>query len=176
MYICKVTCIYIYIYMWILIHINHWHNGHKFEQGPGVGDGQGSLACGSPWGRKESDMTEQLNWTELNSNKSSRVQLHFSDISDLIDPWTLGKPNSYSDLNKYCSPQQIFIIELLHMSDMTMYKTFPLSRWPYSKRKQITSLWCTLVEYAASVRRAERRVTKSSVVRGVRWWIRWWEG
>ena len=34
---------------------------------PGVGDGQGSLACCSPWGRKESDMTEQLNWTELMS-------------------------------------------------------------------------------------------------------------
>ena len=43
-----------------------WHrvlNGHVFEQAPGVGDGQGSLACCSPWGRKESD-TEQLNWTE----------------------------------------------------------------------------------------------------------------
>ena len=41
-----------------------WHHqcdGHEFEQAPGVGDGQGSLACGSPWGRKESDMTEQLN-------------------------------------------------------------------------------------------------------------------
>ena len=32
---------------------------------PGVGDGQGSLACCSPWGHKESDMTERLNWTEL---------------------------------------------------------------------------------------------------------------
>ena len=31
--------------------------GHKLEQAPGVGDGQGSLACCSPWGRKESDMT-----------------------------------------------------------------------------------------------------------------------
>ena len=42
-----------------------WHhrlNGHEFEQAPGVGDGQGSLACCSPWGRKESDMTERLNW------------------------------------------------------------------------------------------------------------------
>ena len=39
-----------------------WHrqiNGHEFEQAPG--DGQGSLACCSPWGGKESDMTEQLN-------------------------------------------------------------------------------------------------------------------
>ena len=41
-----------------------WHhqlNGHEFEQALGVGDGQGSLACYSLWGRKESDMTEQLN-------------------------------------------------------------------------------------------------------------------
>ena len=36
-----------------------------FEQAPGVGDGQGSLACCSQWGHKESDMTEQLNWTYL---------------------------------------------------------------------------------------------------------------
>ena len=42
-----------------------WHhrlNGHEFEQGPGVGDGQGSLACCSPRGPKELDTTEQLNW------------------------------------------------------------------------------------------------------------------
>ena len=41
-----------------------WHrrlDGHEFEQTPGVGDGQGSLACCNPWGCKESDMTEQLN-------------------------------------------------------------------------------------------------------------------
>ena len=34
---------------------------HEFEQAPGVGDGQGGLARCSPWGRKKSDMTEQLN-------------------------------------------------------------------------------------------------------------------
>ena len=41
-----------------------WHyriNGHEFEQALGVEDGQESLACCSPWGRKELDMTEQLN-------------------------------------------------------------------------------------------------------------------
>ena len=41
-----------------------WHyqlNGHEFEQAPGVGDGQGGLECYSPWGRKELDMTDQLN-------------------------------------------------------------------------------------------------------------------
>ena len=40
----------------------HRHDGHEFEQAPGVGDGQGSLACCSPWGCKESDITEGLNW------------------------------------------------------------------------------------------------------------------
>ena len=44
---------------------HHWLNGHGFEWTPGVGDGQGGLACCSSWGCKESDITEQLNWTDL---------------------------------------------------------------------------------------------------------------
>ena len=43
---------------------HHWFNGHEFEQTLGDSEGKGSLACCSPWGRKESDTTEQLNWTE----------------------------------------------------------------------------------------------------------------
>ena len=45
-----------------------WHHrldGHEFEWTPGVGDGEGGLACCSSWGCKESDMTDRLNWTEL---------------------------------------------------------------------------------------------------------------
>ena len=44
-----------------------WHHrlkGHEFEQAPGIGDGQGSLSCCSPWGCKELNMTEWLNWTD----------------------------------------------------------------------------------------------------------------
>ena len=44
-----------------------WHhqlNGLELEQVSGVGDGQGSLTCCSPWGHKESDMTERLNPTD----------------------------------------------------------------------------------------------------------------
>ena len=44
-----------------------WHhrlNGHRFGWTPGVGDGQGGLACCGSWGHKELDMTERLNWTE----------------------------------------------------------------------------------------------------------------
>ena len=46
---------------------HYWQDGHEFEWALGVGDGQRSLACCSPWGHKESDMTEWLNWSELNS-------------------------------------------------------------------------------------------------------------
>ena len=46
-----------------------WHHQvdgrRESEQAPRAGDGQGSLACCSPWGCKKSDMTERLNWTEL---------------------------------------------------------------------------------------------------------------
>ena len=55
-----------------------WHhrlNGHEFELTPGVGDGQGSLACCSPWGRKEWDTTEQLNWTECLDKDVRKVEI-----------------------------------------------------------------------------------------------------
>ena len=51
-----------------------WHHrldGHEFEQTPGVGDGKGSLECCSPWGHKELDTTEQLNWTDKWGNRGT---------------------------------------------------------------------------------------------------------
>ena len=45
---------------------HHWLNGHGFGSTPGIGDGQGGLACCSLWSCKESDTTKRLNWTELN--------------------------------------------------------------------------------------------------------------
>ena len=45
---------------------HHWLDGHESEWTLGVGDGQGVLANCNSWGRKESDTTEKLNWTELN--------------------------------------------------------------------------------------------------------------
>ena len=43
---------------------HHWLSGHESEQTLGVADGQGRLGCCNPWGHKESDMTEWLNWIE----------------------------------------------------------------------------------------------------------------
>ena len=45
-----------------MVRWHHWRDVHEFAQAPRVGDGQASLTCCSPWGRKESDTTERLNW------------------------------------------------------------------------------------------------------------------
>ena len=57
--------------------LHHWLNGHESEQAPGDGEGQRSLACCSPWGRRESDTTTGLNnkkW-KLNENISSHEEI-----------------------------------------------------------------------------------------------------
>ena len=58
---------------------HHRHNGHGFGWTLGVVDGQGGLACCGSWGRKESDTTERLKWTELNGKESENMSLnHFA--------------------------------------------------------------------------------------------------
>ena len=47
---------------------HHWLNAHGFGWTPAVGDTQGGMACCGSWGRKDSDVTERLSWTELNLN------------------------------------------------------------------------------------------------------------
>ena len=58
-----------------------WNYRHDFEEALGVGDGQGSLACCKPWGRKELNTSEQLNWTELNTH--------------MITEWFCWTPEAY---------------------------------------------------------------------------------
>ena len=67
-----------------------WHHqldGHKFGWTPGVGDGQGGLACCDSWGRKESDTTERLNWTELtmdSKNRNRKLENHLLKADSLL--------------------------------------------------------------------------------------------
>ena len=68
-----------------------WHhrlNGHDFKQALGIGDGQGSLVCCNPWGRKESDMNERLNWTEFPTNSLPDMPqtLKFAIFASLAQP------------------------------------------------------------------------------------------
>ena len=51
-----------------MVEWHYWLNEHELEQAPGDGEGQGSLACCSPWGCKESDMTERLNNNKVSMN------------------------------------------------------------------------------------------------------------
>ena len=53
---------------------HHWLDGLGLEQALGVSDGQGSLVCCSPWGRRESDTTERLSWTALSQFESGGPQ------------------------------------------------------------------------------------------------------
>ena len=72
----------------ILVGWHHQFNGLEFQQAPGLQEGQGSLVCLSPWGSKDLDMTEQLNWTEyitkhfhfLEHSNNYDINVHIIDI------------------------------------------------------------------------------------------------
>ena len=76
---------------------HHWLDGHEFEQTPGVGDGQGSLACCRAGGCIESDTTEQLNWTEslkyTQDTSMDLVRVHILKIR--INSCNLNAKNYY---------------------------------------------------------------------------------
>ena len=65
-----------------------WHHqldGHEFEQAPGVGDGQGNLACCSLWDCKELDTTESLNGTELNCGKEEATLGRGNSLNKILE-------------------------------------------------------------------------------------------
>ena len=65
---------------------HHRHHGHESEQGPGVGDGQGGLACCGPWGCKQSDTPKRLN----NSNKWNTERTTFKLLNFIYFLAALG--------------------------------------------------------------------------------------
>ena len=76
-----------------------WHHrpdGHEFEWTPGVGDGRGGLACCDSRGRKQSDTTERLNWTD-------EINLHSTCVTHLI---------SYRTQRKWLTLESVYFIPL----------------------------------------------------------------
>ena len=63
---------------------HHWLDGHEFEQALGVGDGQGSLTCCSPWGRKDSDTNE---WLNVLRASSSSAAMNIMDLISVLTIW-----------------------------------------------------------------------------------------
>ena len=73
---------------------HHQFDAHEFEQALGIGDGQGSLACHSPWGLKKSDTTERLNWIELEEKGLTHPLL----VASLLGPSPHNHQNMETDL------------------------------------------------------------------------------
>ena len=90
---------------------HHWFNGHEFEQAPGVGNGQGSLACCSSRGCKESDTTERLNWVKCQKKWSLKNKCNMVGI--------MWEHNRSSPIGKK-----------FHERDRNYVKSF--SRWNWS--------------------------------------------
>ena len=66
---------------------HHWLDGHEFEWTLGVGDGQGGLACCDSWGRKESDTTERLKWTEVLGNLLFSMNNWYTCFLQSVQNW-----------------------------------------------------------------------------------------
>ena len=96
---------------------HHWLDGHDCEQTPGVGDGQVSLACCSPWGLKESDMTEQLNWTDLVMSICRVVSFVFGRECLLCPVCSLGKTLLAFALLHFVLQTWIRYDRILHQTD-----------------------------------------------------------
>ena len=84
-----------------------WHHrldGREFEWIPGVGDGRGGLVCCDSWGCKESDMTEQLKWTELNWKHTQHFSMsrgYSSDQKYKVSAHMKFIVLSYSEINNH---------------------------------------------------------------------------
>ena len=84
---------------------HHWLDGLESEWTPGVGDGQGGLACCDSWGRKESDTTERLIWSDI--KQGSLRTIHSSSYNK----------NTYDTVRKTNASifKQIYLLHILEL-------------------------------------------------------------
>ena len=110
---------------WQRIEMVGWHHqldGHEFEQASGVGDGQGSLVCCSPWGHKE--LAQLSDWTELNWD---------------LNPTNLG-PETMKDLH-HC-----IVLPLMENAHSMVANSKDL--WGSEQdMKHISNYWSTVIEW-----------------------------
>ena len=123
----------------------HRLDGHEFQQAPAVGDGQGSLACCSPWGRKELDMTEKLNWTPWSSGiyprdtrilrKSINVMYHINKKKTI---WTSQQMQkmllTISNIHLWLLFAQILHLNCLYMYNQNKNPLLTISRFLVKKK------------------------------------------
>ena len=124
-----------------------WHHqldGHEFEQVLGVGDGQGSLACCSPWGHNESDMTEQLNWTPESDIWTCWISIHSPKSNGQWHTWTITLYPSPGNMR--FPPVNTGPVSLVH----SICGHFPLfaCKFKIRKEKKILTTGLTTLQYA----------------------------
>ena len=105
-----------------------WHHQldrHEFEQAPGVGDKQGSLVCCSPWGGKESDTTDWLNWTAL---------MCLGGQSDFItqDSFSSGFPTKFSQVEPPTGEHRAGVETVVFITSCTIWVVRCFWQWLYS--------------------------------------------
>ena len=124
-----------------------WHHGLdgcESEWTPGVGDGQGGLACCDSWGHKELDTTERLNWTELKEVSNSEIwkPIHCSDSFPLVHLETFV-------LNCHNVPVYLLFNTISLLRVGTVYYLFfqPISHFLQILRPVPGYLWIKFVVY-----------------------------
>ena len=97
---------------------HHWLSGCESEWTPGVGDGPGGLVCCSSWGRKKSDITERLNWTE---SRQKEIRFILTSLSHWIELYL--KPNLQLDfsvmMNQYMPFSWSELVSYIHNPNVT---------------------------------------------------------
>ena len=129
-----------------------WHhqlNGHEFEQTLGDSEGQGSLACCSPWGHKESDMTEQLN-----NNKS--CQRRCLESLQMRAAWSHGDKFSVSAGRSQQLHTHLWTKTLL----MQPSKWLPPRRRDCGKPERPRSLWLFFRGWSSMRSRSLKKTNK----------------
>ena len=141
-----------------------WHhqlNGHEFEQTLGDSEGQGSLACCSPWGHKESDMTEQLN-----NNKS--CQRRCLESLQMRAAWSHGDKFSVSAGRSQQLHTHLWTKTLL----MQPSKWLPPRRRDCGKPERPRSLWLFFRGWSSMRSRSLKKTNRSENS----WWKRFSPG
>ena len=129
---------------------HHWLDGRESEWTPGVGDGQGGLACCDSWGHKESDTTEWLNWTELNWTitkhfliglwRATKSECYMTTSNDQLSGWTEKKLQSTFQ-SQTCTRKRISLfVDLLLVWSTTAF-------WILANPLHLRSMLSKLMRY-----------------------------
>ena len=142
-----------------MVRLHHWLNGHELVQTPGDSEGQGSLACCSPWDQKELDTTQQLNKKNLNYHT-----LYLIIFQDLFIQW--NNQDLHHSIETFIQDRNQYLLHF-HPLASSSYKN-------YKQGSQSTELLQAII-YLSSKRRiwqgefgkSEMRVVRLTVTNGM---------